>query len=110
MAFELFKSPKSGKFHFRLKAKNNQIILASEAYNSKKNAENGIASIKKHATSMKNFETKQAKDGRGYFVVKAKNGEVIGTSQMYKSRSGLKNGMNSVSINCKSGVKEVEMA
>jgi len=46
--FELYKD-KSGKFRFRLKAPNGQIIAVSEAYNSKTSAKNGIASIKKNA-------------------------------------------------------------
>jgi len=46
--FELYKD-RSGKFRFRLKAPNGQIIAASEAYNSKTSAKNGIASIKKNA-------------------------------------------------------------
>lgn len=46
--FDLKKSP-SGKYMFNLKAGNNQIILTSELYDSKKAAENGIASVKKNA-------------------------------------------------------------
>jgi hypothetical protein len=46
--FELYKD-KGGKFRFRLKAGNGQVIAASEAYNTKKSAENGIESIKKNA-------------------------------------------------------------
>lgn len=46
--FELYKD-KGGKFRFRLKAGNGQVVAASEAYNTKKSAENGIASIKKNA-------------------------------------------------------------
>ncbi len=46
--FELYKD-KGGKFRFRLKASNGQIIASSEAYNSKKSAENGIASVQKNA-------------------------------------------------------------
>lgn len=46
--FELYKD-KGGKFRFRIKASNGQIIASSEAYNSKKSAENGIASVQKNA-------------------------------------------------------------
>ena len=46
--FELY-ADKSGKFRFRLKASNGQIIAASEAYNSKSSALNGIQSIKTNA-------------------------------------------------------------
>ena len=34
---------KSGKFHFTLHAKNQQVVLTSEAYNTRAAATNGIA-------------------------------------------------------------------
>ena len=46
--FELY-TDRSGKFGFRLKASNGQIIASSEAYNSKASALNGIESVKKNA-------------------------------------------------------------
>jgi hypothetical protein len=46
--FELY-ADKSGKFRFRLKASNGQIIAPSEAYNSKSSALNGIQSVKTNA-------------------------------------------------------------
>ncbi len=46
--FELYKD-KAGKFRFRLKAGNGEVIAVGEAYNSKQSAKNGIESIKKNA-------------------------------------------------------------
>lgn len=46
--FELYQD-KAGKYRFRLKASNGQVIAVGEAYESKKAAENGIASVKKNA-------------------------------------------------------------
>ena len=46
--FELYKD-RSGKFRFRLKATNGQVIAASAAYTTKAAAKNGIASIQKNA-------------------------------------------------------------
>jgi uncharacterized protein len=46
--FELY-ADKGGKFRFRLKAGNGEIIAVSEAYNSKASAKNGIASVKRNA-------------------------------------------------------------
>ena len=46
--FELYKD-KSGKFRFRLKASNGEIIAVGEAYDSKASAKNGIASVQKNA-------------------------------------------------------------
>jgi uncharacterized protein YegP (UPF0339 family) len=40
----------SGKFRFRLKAGNGEIIASGEAYNSKAAALNGIESVKKNAS------------------------------------------------------------
>ncbi|MBT9605694.1 MULTISPECIES: DUF1508 domain-containing protein [unclassified Microbacterium] len=48
--YELY-SDKAGKFRFRLKAGNGQVIASSEAYESKASALNGIASVKANADS-----------------------------------------------------------
>jgi uncharacterized protein YegP (UPF0339 family) len=46
--FEMFKDNK-GKFRFRLKAPNGEIIATSEAYEAKSGCQNGIASVKENA-------------------------------------------------------------
>ncbi len=46
--FEIFKD-KNGKFRFRLKAPNGEIIATSEAYETKQGCEKGIASVKENA-------------------------------------------------------------
>ncbi len=56
--FEWFKD-KAGKFRFRLKAANGEIIATSEAYNSKDACVNGIESIKKNAPTAKTVEVKE---------------------------------------------------
>ena len=96
--FEL-KTAKNGKFHFNLKASNGQVILSSEMYESRKAAENGIASVRRNAENEKRFETKISNKGEHYFNLKAANGEVIGKSEMYQSSRGMKNGMASVTKN-----------
>ncbi len=55
--FEWFKD-KAGKFRFRLKAPNGEIIATSEAYESKEGCMNGIESVKKNAAMAKIVETK----------------------------------------------------
>lgn len=45
--FEIFKD-KSGEFRFRLKAKNGQIIAASEGYVKKDSCKNGIESVRRN--------------------------------------------------------------
>ena len=46
--FELY-TDKAGKYRFRLKASNGQVIAVGEAYESKTAAKNGIESVKKNA-------------------------------------------------------------
>ena len=90
---------KSGKYHFTLHAKNTQVVLTSEAYNSRAAAVNGIASVRKNASARERFETRTAKNGKSYFVLLAKNGEIIGQSQMYAHRSSAYVGIKSVMLN-----------
>ena len=46
--FEIYED-KGGKFRFRLKARNGEIVLASQGYKSKDTCLNGIESVKKNA-------------------------------------------------------------
>ena len=96
--FEITKNTK-GNFHFHLKAANGEIILTSEVYKSKEAADNGIASVKKHAAKDSNFERKTAKDGSPFFALKSANHETIGMSEMYKSVASMENGIASVAKN-----------
>lgn len=50
--FELYLD-NAGKFRFRLKAGNGQVIAVGEAYESKKAALNGIESVRKNAADAK---------------------------------------------------------
>ncbi len=97
--FELFQSDKNEKYYWNLKAGNGEIILSSQGYADKGGAMNGIESVKKNCLDSNCFEQKTAADGRLHFTLKSPNGQVIGTSQMYKSESGCANGMESVTKN-----------
>ncbi|MEZ0363390.1 YegP family protein [Mycobacterium sp. pUA109] len=46
--FEIY-TDKAGKYRFRLKAGNGEIIASGEAYESKASAKNGIESVQKNA-------------------------------------------------------------
>lgn len=93
---------KDSQHYFNLKAGNHEVILQSEGYKSKQGALNGIKSVQTHCTDDSNFERKTAKDGSPYFVLKAKNGEPIGKSEMYSSIQAMENGVDSVKSNGKS--------
>ena len=45
------------------------------------------------------FEIKRAKDGQFYFNLKARNGEIILTSEMYTTKASAQNGIASVMTN-----------
>ena len=96
MKFEIFKSEKTSKFYFNLKAKNGQIVLSSQGYANKAGAKNGVASVQKNATSMDSFETKVAKNGKFHFNLLSGNKQIIGSSQMYASKASMENGIKSV--------------
>jgi uncharacterized protein YegP (UPF0339 family) len=96
--FEI-KKGSTGKFRFNLKATNGQVILTSEAYETRAAAVKGTDSVKKNAGMDTRFERKTAKDGSFYFVLKAANGEPIGKSEMYKTKASMENGVASVGKN-----------
>ncbi|MEM7102439.1 MAG: YegP family protein [Bacteroidota bacterium] len=99
MKFEIFQSDKNEKFYFNLKAKNGQVILSSQGYASKASAKNGIASVQKNCGDDNCFERKEAKNGKLHFNLLSTNKQIIGSSQMYASKSGMENGIKSVQSN-----------
>lgn len=100
---------KNGDYQFNLKAGNGEVILSSQGYKAKATCLNGIESVKKNSADSAKFELQQAKNGKFYFNLKATNGQVIGTSQMYASQDTAKNGIASVQRNAPDAkVVEVE--
>lgn len=93
--FEIYKD-KAGEYRFRLKAGNGENLLASEGYKSKRGAKNGIASVQKNCSDAGCFEKKKTPSGKHRFNIKAKNRQIIGTSQNYDSESGCDNGVAAV--------------
>lgn len=74
----------NGEFFFHLKATgNHEIILNSELYKSKSGCENGITAVKENAPLDSRYERLYAANGQYYFNLKAGNGAVIGTSELY---------------------------
>ncbi|MBK8506159.1 MAG: YegP family protein [Saprospiraceae bacterium] len=84
--FEINKTT-SGQFRFNLKASNGQVILTSESYTTNPSCLNGIDSVKTNSQIDSRFERLTARDGSPYFNLKASNGQIIGTSEMYSSLS-----------------------
>jgi uncharacterized protein YegP (UPF0339 family) len=96
--FVLFKDA-GGQYRFRLKAGNGEPILASEAYEQKASALNGIESVRTNAPIDARYERKTSSSGKYMFNLKAANHQVIGTSELYETASGRDNGIESVKTN-----------
>jgi uncharacterized protein YegP (UPF0339 family) len=96
--YEIYKD-KKGEYRFRLKASNGESILTGEGYSSRAGCESGIASIRRNSVDPAQYERKEAKNGKRYFVLKAKNHQVIGQSEMYNSESALEGGIKSAMAN-----------
>ncbi|MBA0884811.1 YegP family protein [Flavobacterium undicola] len=100
----------NGEFQFNLKAGNGQTILASEGYTTKAACENGIESVRKNSQEDGRYERKESSNGKYYFNLKATNGQIIGSSEMYESVASRENGIESVKKNAPDGVVEDQTA
>lgn len=89
----------NGDFQFNLKANNGQVILTSQGYAAKSSCENGIESVKSNSQDDSRFERKTSSNDKPYFNLKASNGQIIGSSEMYESTAAMENGIASVKTN-----------
>ena len=87
------------EYQFNLKSGNGEIILTSEGYVQKASCQKGIESVKINSQDSSRYDRRVAVNGKEYFVLKARNGEIIGRSQLYSSKSGMENGIVSVTSN-----------
>lgn len=98
---------KSDEFYFVLKASNGKTILVSEMYTSLQSCEKGAFAVAENSQYDEQFERLISKNGAFYFRLVARNGEVIGTSEMYVSEAGREGGIRSVRENA--GIAKVGM-
>ena len=109
----VIKNTKSG-VKFDLKASNGEVIATSQVYKSIKTCKSGIASVTKNAPVaeiedqtakdykvLKNpkFEVYKDKKGEFRFRLKAKNGQIIATSEGYSKVDSCLKGIASVKKN-----------
>jgi uncharacterized protein YegP (UPF0339 family) len=100
--YVIHRSEKNDNFYFSLIAKNGETILTSEGYQTKEGALNGISSVSVNGKYRDSFEIKKSKDNKHYFILKANNNKVIGTSEMYNHLDSATNGIESVMSCCES--------
>lgn len=86
----------AGQYRFNLKAENGEKILHSEGYVTSSGCDTGIASVKKNSPIDDRYDRRNSTDGQYYFVLKAANGEIIGTSETYTTSASRDNGINAV--------------
>lgn len=86
----------SNGFRFNLHAQNGQVVLSSESYTSQAAAWNGAFAIQDAAALEGSFTVKTATDNRFYFTLTAENGQVVGVSQLYTTKTAAQAGITSV--------------
>lgn len=89
----VLKKSSDNQFYFYLRARNNEPILVSERYTTKASANNGIESCKANSPHDSRYEKRTSTKGEPYFVLKARNGEPVGRSEMYSSEAARDNGI-----------------
>jgi uncharacterized protein YegP (UPF0339 family) len=98
----------NGDYQFNLKAGNGQVILSSQGYAAKPSCLNGVESVRTNSQDDARFERLTAANGKFYFNLKASNGQVVGSSQMYESEATRDNGIESVKNNAQDATVEDE--
>lgn len=93
--FETFLG-KNNEHYFRLINDKGEVLLSSEGYTQKEGLLNGIESVKKNILTTDNYELKTAANGKHFFNLKAKNGQVISTSAMWDSKDLLNTWMKTM--------------
>jgi uncharacterized protein len=82
----------TGKFHFNFFARNGQILLSSESYETDAAAFNGAFAVQTEGVHDAAYTIKQNASGGFYFTVTAQNGQIIGTSQQYTAKQSAADG------------------
>ncbi len=117
----VIKQTKNGGYSFVLKAGNGEVIGNSEVYGSLASCKNGVESVRKACASQVEDQTAEGyealkhpkyelykdKKGEFRFRLKAVNGEIILTGEGYSSKSGCKNGIDSIGRNAPEAEIEV---
>lgn len=87
------------QFMWNLRAANGEIILTSERYHTSASAREGIASCQRNSPMDARYERRTSSANEPYFVLRAVNHEVLGTSEMYAATAGMENGIASCKVN-----------
>lgn len=98
----IIKKRSNGEYQFNLLSENGEVVLTSEGYEHKSSCMFGINSVRGNSHLLSRYESHRAMNGQHYFVLNAANGQVIGTSELYKTEHAMNNGIESVMDNGRS--------
>jgi len=113
----------AGKFRFRLRAENNQIVAVSQGYENHSGVLTGVKSVQTNCDS--EIEDMTVEGPRipnpkyqvfydkscGYrFHLNAKNGEIIAASEGYETKDGCMNGIKAVQTSCNAEIEDLTVA
>lgn len=93
--FDVFRG-NDGRYYFNLHAANGEIVLSSQGYRAEETAWNGTFSVAVNGIDGDRYVVGDSADGGAYFNLKARNGRIIGTSEVYVSRSNAERAVQSV--------------
>lgn len=82
--------------YFDLVAANGRNVLRSQGYSTLSSAKRGVGSVLQHGADSASYRVEQAANGDWYFNLVASNGETIGTSELYASKSNATRAVESV--------------
>lgn len=116
--YEVYKDA-VGKFRFRLRAENNEIVAMGEAYEQHASCLNGIKSLKKNCGAEiedltvegerlvnPKYEVFTDAFSKFRFRLKASNGEIIAQSEGYETKEGCMKGITAFKNNCSAEVED----
>lgn len=93
---EIIKENGNDTIRFALKAESGNILLRSTSFQTEYEVREVVQNLGILQGKRNAFERKTNHDGQFLFNLKNTNGEVIGTSQSYRSEAGMENGIKNL--------------
>lgn len=111
----------AGKFRFRLRAENNQIVAVSQGYENHAGCLNGVHSVQSNCSSEiedmtvdgaqqipnPKYQIFYDKTCGFRFHLNATNGEIIAASEGYENKEGCLNGIKAVQSSCNAEIEDL---
>lgn len=91
--FAISRHKDDGQWYFDLVGAKGKILLASEGYQERPSAINGILSIEENGVHLEKYELAATPEGDWRFVLRAGNNQVIGDSTVYRTEEAAQAGI-----------------